>query len=58
MIKSPCKSICKLDLNEDLCLGCGRTKDEITNWIHYNAKERERIMKKIEKRDDKYLKFK
>jgi|TARA_B110000261_G_C12873145_1_gene273220 predicted Fe-S protein YdhL (DUF1289 family) len=50
MIKSPCKSVCELDPNTNLCSGCGRTKDEITNWIHYNDEEREKIIKKVDKK--------
>lgn len=28
---SPCVSLCKLD-NDDICLGCGRTRAEIKSW--------------------------
>ncbi|MCY1425118.1 hypothetical protein D3C76_413030 [compost metagenome] len=29
-MKSPCIKVCKFD--EDVCLGCGRTRDEIKGW--------------------------
>lgn len=29
---SPCTKQCKLD-DENICLGCGRTLEQITNWI-------------------------
>lgn len=28
---SPCVSICQLDF-DDVCIGCGRTKEEIMQW--------------------------
>jgi predicted Fe-S protein YdhL (DUF1289 family) len=30
-----------------LCLGCGRSIDEITNWSYFSNKEKEKIIKKI-----------
>jgi uncharacterized protein len=29
-IKDPCISVCKFD--DDICIGCGRTKREIKAW--------------------------
>jgi len=50
--KSPCVDICKLDDN-DLCLGCFRSRDEIARWsqlgefargfINETAAERKRL---------------
>ena len=51
MIESPCINICELDPNTDLCLGCKRTKEEITKWVHYNNKEKVKIIKKAQKRE-------
>ena len=31
-IPSPCISVCLLD-NNDVCVGCYRTADEITEWM-------------------------
>jgi len=53
MVQSPCKNICRLDPNANLCLGCGRTKNEIIKWVHYNDKEKSKIIKKASKK--KYL---
>lgn len=47
MIKSPCKSICKLDPVSELCLSCGRSLSEITNWVSYSEEEKEKIIKKL-----------
>ena len=51
-IESPCKLICKLDLETTLCLGCGRSREEIGNWIAYSRAERAFIMTQLQKRLD------
>jgi len=30
-----------------LCMGCGRTIEEITNWSYFSNEEKKRIIKKI-----------
>ena len=44
MIETPCVKICTLDARAGLCLGCGRTVDEITRWGLMNASERARVV--------------
>ena len=44
MIESPCVKICTLDARSGLCLGCGRTIDEIARWIAMSAAERRRVI--------------
>ena len=44
---SPCIGICTLDQNSQNCLGCGRTKDEISKWIQLSHDERMVIMKRL-----------
>ncbi len=44
MIESPCIKTCTLDPRSGLCLGCGRTIDEIARWAAMTAAERARIM--------------
>jgi|TARA_B110000046_G_C13010717_1_gene406552 predicted Fe-S protein YdhL (DUF1289 family) len=44
MVKSPCINICEIDLISGFCVGCNRTEQEITNWIYYNNKEKEKIV--------------
>lgn len=36
--KNPCISICKFD--EDICIGCGRSKREIKSWKKMDKDER------------------
>jgi predicted Fe-S protein YdhL (DUF1289 family) len=47
MIESPCVKICTLDARSGLCLGCGRTIDEIAHWTAMGAAERARVMGKL-----------
>jgi predicted Fe-S protein YdhL (DUF1289 family) len=47
MIESPCVKICTLDALSGLCLGCGRTIDEIARWGAMSADERARIMREL-----------
>ena len=44
MIDTPCVKICTLDARSGLCLGCGRTIDEIARWTAISAAERIRVI--------------
>jgi uncharacterized protein len=44
MIETPCVKVCTLDARRGLCLGCGRTIDEIARWATMNASERTQVM--------------
>ena len=46
---TPCIGVCQYD-NEDICRGCFRTLDEISNWALMTEEERKEIMKKLEDR--------
>ena len=46
---NPCVRNCCLDDN-DICLGCFRTLDEILGWRAFTAAEREQVMAEIDKR--------
>ena len=35
---SPCVNVCKLE--NDICIGCGRTKGNITHWTQYNPRQK------------------
>jgi len=32
MVASPCRNICRMDEPSGLCVGCGRTLDEVALW--------------------------
>ncbi|HZL39112.1 MAG TPA: DUF1289 domain-containing protein [Pseudolabrys sp.] len=44
MIETPCVKICTLDARSGLCLGCGRTVDEIARWTAMSTAERVRVI--------------
>lgn len=43
-VSSPCVDICKLSDDQTICLGCGRTLDEIARWGMMREEERLAIM--------------
>ena len=47
MIESPCIKVCTLDARCGLCLGCGRSIDEIARWTTMSAAERARVMREL-----------
>jgi predicted Fe-S protein YdhL (DUF1289 family) len=50
MIETPCVKICTLDARMGLCLGCGRTIDEIARWTSMTAAERAQVMLELPER--------
>ena len=49
-IASPCTKVCTIDPRSGLCLGCGRTLDEIARWTSFGESERDRIMTALPQR--------
>ena len=49
-IATPCIDVCKMDSASGLCLGCGRTLDEIARWGSMSDGERAAIMQELERR--------
>jgi len=41
--KNPCISLCKFD--DDICIGCGRSKKEIKSWKKMDKDERRDVLK-------------
>lgn len=48
-VPSPCVSICALD-DDDLCVGCQRTGDEIIRWGKMTNDERRAVLSKLNQR--------
>jgi len=46
---SPCVSICTLD-DDQVCLGCSRTLDEITHWSSYSKEKQWQIIDDLRRR--------
>ncbi|OWV84023.1 Fe-S oxidoreductase [Rhizobium sp. N122] len=43
-MQTPCIHVCSLVSATGFCAGCGRTLQEIGNWVSYSDTERSRIM--------------
>ncbi|MCF8365599.1 MAG: DUF1289 domain-containing protein [Bacteroidales bacterium] len=48
-IKDPCISVCQYD-DEEICLGCRRTKTEAKSWWRMTEEEKLNVLKNIETR--------
>jgi uncharacterized protein len=46
-IETPCRQICVVHPTRKLCIGCGRSLDEIARWIDFDATERAQIMAQL-----------
>ncbi len=49
-ISSPCVKVCIVDPMSALCIGCGRTLDEIAGWGAMSEAERSAAMATLEAR--------
>lgn len=49
-IESPCVLMCSIDIQTTYCFGCGRTKDEIGDWITMTPIERRIVMELLPER--------
>jgi predicted Fe-S protein YdhL (DUF1289 family) len=43
-IESPCNRVCTIHPRVGLCVGCGRSLDEIARWTGLSAAERSAVM--------------
>lgn len=43
---SPCVQICTLD--DDVCIGCGRTVAEIANWTRMSVEEKQAVWLRLD----------
>ena len=46
-IESPCILVCSIDFKTGYCFGCGRTRDEIAQWIAMTAEARRQVMAEL-----------
>ncbi|MBB5322861.1 DUF1289 domain-containing protein [Marinobacter oulmenensis] len=51
-VRSPCVAVCALDEN-DMCIGCQRTGDEILYWTRMTNEERREVLRKVAEREKK-----
>jgi uncharacterized protein len=46
-VKTPCNRVCALHPVAGLCMGCGRSVEEIAGWIGFDERERAEIMMRL-----------
>ena len=49
-VPSPCVKTCRLE--EEVCVGCGRTKAEISQWLRMTDEEKNRILKRLKQENE------
>ena len=49
-VLSPCINICQIDSESQLCLGCKRNVEEITNWLNMSDSEKLIVLGKVKER--------
>lgn len=45
-VESPCTGVCQVDFF-DVCRGCGRTLEEISEWFFLSNSEKQQVMDRI-----------
>ncbi|MAK90904.1 MAG: DUF1289 domain-containing protein [Oceanospirillaceae bacterium] len=55
-VKSPCVCVCALD-DDNICMGCQRTGEEISRWGSYSDDEKREVMKKVAVREQAAMNF-
>jgi len=48
-VLSPCMALCKLN-PQQVCIGCKRTLDEISQWRHMSQEQKTQIMQQLASR--------
>ena len=46
VVESPCINVCKIE--NDVCIGCGRTLEEIAHWSEMTDTEKEQVNANIQ----------
>jgi predicted Fe-S protein YdhL (DUF1289 family) len=44
---TPCQQICRIDPKSEKCIGCHRTRQEITDWQSYTDEQRLDVMQRL-----------
>ena len=47
VIETPCIRVCVVDFDTRLCIGCGRSGDEIGGWLAMTAEQRKAVMAEL-----------
>jgi len=46
-IESPCILVCSIDMKTGFCFGCGRTREEIGDWMGMTPETRRNVMAEL-----------
>lgn len=47
MVPSPCTKVCEIHVASGWCLGCGRSRDEIADWLYTGDAEKRAILARL-----------
>lgn len=50
MIESPCNQVCTIEVPTGICVGCGRTLNEIAEWGDANPERQKAILRNLSER--------
>ena len=53
-VESPCISVCRYE--DEVCVGCGRTVDEVVEWYNMTNEQKQEIVNRLEKEEAKLFK--
>ena len=53
-VQSPCISVCRYE--DEVCVGCGRTVDEVVEWYNFNDEEKQAVLNRLEKKSKGWIK--
>lgn len=45
--ESPCIRQCRMDIDDTACLGCGRTREEISQWTKMTLEQRHQVLRRL-----------
>jgi len=45
-VSSPCIDVCELD-SDFVCIGCGRTIDEVLKWPEYTDEQKKAVLDRL-----------
>ena len=45
-VESPCISVCRLE--KEVCVGCGRTAEEICTWFKMSDDEKQAVLNRLD----------
>jgi len=48
-IESPCISVCRYE--DEICVGCGRTVDEVVGWYDMTDKQKQAVLTRLDEKN-------